>query len=142
MYRDVRRMISLNLESIKVEKVESVGDDYHVYGYSRTPTNNCPHCGSNLRYIHGSKTQLIMDIPHGPHRVGIMLERERYKCRNELCKKTFMQTCKDVDDHHRATNRLVKYIAEQAIERPCTHVADEVGLTEKTIRLILSAFLV
>jgi transposase len=130
----------LNLPLITVIEVETVNGDYHVYAESIEIPAHCPACMGNI-YKHDSKTQLIMDIPHGSHRVGIMLTRGRYKCRELDCGITFMQKCGDVDDHHRATKRLVEYIEQRAIERPFTHVADEVGLTEKTVRNIASKYI-
>lgn len=134
-------MISLKLSSIKVEKVEIVEGDYHVYAEIVERPLYCPECVWEI-YRHDLKTQLIYDIPHGHHRVGIILTRRRYKCRGPACGITFMQKCSDVDDHHRATKRLVDYIKQSAMERPCTHVSAEVGLSEKTIRNILSEYVV
>ena len=34
------------------------------------------------------------------------------------------------------TNRLVKYIEEKSLQRPFTHLAEEIGCTEGTIRKI------
>lgn len=133
-------MISKALPSIKVEKVEMVEGDYHVYATPKDEPTGCPECGW-VFYKHDVKTQLIMDIPHGSHRVGIRLARRRYKCRGPVCGITFMQQCSDVDDRHRATKRLVKYIEQRSIEHPCTHVAEDVGLDEKTIRNILNKYI-
>lgn len=130
-------MITLNLPSITVEKVEHVDKFVHIYARSNEVPKRCPHCTCRDFYVHGNKRQLIMDEPHGSRKVGLLLRRERYKCQDQWCKKTFMQGCSDVNESHRATNRLIEYIHEVGIEEPFTWVAERVGLTEGNIRKIV-----
>jgi transposase len=86
-----------------------------------------------------AKTHLYMDTPiHGP-RVGVLLERKRFKCRG--CSKTFSQDCSDINDNHRATNRLVEYVENNALDRTFTSVADEIGVTEGTVRKIVGSYI-
>lgn len=128
----------LNLPSIIVTKTDEHGDhDYHIYAHPKELNPPCPDCGSLKLYGHGKRIPLIMDTPIHGRRVGIFLEVKRYKCRE--CKKTFNQPCEDINDSHRATNRLVKYIEEKAMIRPCTAIAEDIGVTEGTIRNILNA---
>jgi transposase len=75
---------------------------------------------------------------HG-RRVGVLLERKRYKCRG--CSKTFSQDCSDINDNHRATNRLVEYVENNALDRTFTSVADEIGVTEGTVRKIVGSYI-
>ena len=51
-------------------KVEAVG-----------PPERCPECGFDKLYKHSSRNQLIMDLPIRLKRVGLQLNRRRYKCR-------------------------------------------------------------
>lgn len=129
----------LNLKSITEIKTEEKGDyDYHIYAVANSEPTGCPECANDAIYGHGKKTQLFMDTPIHGRRVGIFLERKRYRCRN--CLKTFFQACTDVNDNHRATNRLVSYIEKSAIIRTCVSVADEIGLSEGLIRGILKNY--
>lgn len=57
-------------------KVEAVG-----------PPERCPECGFDKLYKHSSRNQLIMDLPIRLKRVGLQLNRRRYKCRK--CGSTF-----------------------------------------------------
>lgn len=41
-----------------------------------------------------------------------------------------------MDEHHFMTHRLADYVRAEALRRTFTSVADEVGLTEGTIRLL------
>lgn len=127
----------LNLPSIKVIKTDENDHDYYVYAEAVEMPQQCPECNWCFFYGHGTKEHLVMDTPIHGKRVGILLTRNRYKCRK--CNKTFFQPCSDISEKHRATNRLVKYIEEKAIIRTCTSVADDVGLTEGTVRNILNA---
>jgi transposase len=102
-------MMLLNLPSITVTRVEEENDnDYHVYAVPNSDPQFCLECLGTAFYGHGSKTHLYMDTPMHGRRVGVLLERKRYKCRG--CSKTFSQDCSDINDRHRATNRLVEYV--------------------------------
>ena len=127
----------LNLPSITVTRTEENELDYHVDAIPTKDYNYCIHCYCFSLYGHGTKQQLIMDVPYHGKQVYIQLKRKRYKCKD--CGKTFFQECVDVSDNHRATNRLVKYIEKAAIKTTCTSVADDVGVTEGTVRNILNA---
>ncbi|MFG6669386.1 ISL3 family transposase [Bacillus subtilis] len=95
----------------------------------------CPHCGSlpNM-YKHGKKEQLIMDMPIRMKRVGIAVQRIRYKCRE--CNATHWETMYDVDEKRKMTSRLVDYIEQQSMKRTFLDVAEMVGVTEGTVRNI------
>lgn len=51
------------------------------------PPERCPECGFDKLYKHSSRKQLIMDLPIRLKRVGLQLNRTRYKCRT--CNSTF-----------------------------------------------------
>lgn len=75
-----------------------------------------------------------MDLPMHGKRVGIQAQRRRFRCRS--CSITFVEPTPGVDSQHRATSRLVEWIAQQSLERTFTNVADEIGLNESTVRRI------
>lgn len=129
----------LNLPSITVIKTDEIGEhNYHVYAAANTEATQCPECGNSDPYGHGAKEQLFMDTPIHGRRVGILLTRKRYRCRQ--CKVTFFQACNDIHGSHRATKRLVSYIEKTAIITTCVSVAHEVGLSEGLIRSILKKY--
>lgn len=130
----------LNLPSITVTRVEEQNDnDYHVYAVPNSEPQFCSECLGTAFYSHGSKTHLYMDTPIHGRRVGVLLERKRYKCRG--CGKTFSQDCSDINDSHRATNRLVEYVENNALDRTFSSVADEIGVTEGTVRKIVGSYI-
>lgn len=53
------------------------------------PPERCPECGFDKLYRHGSRKQLIMDLPIRLKRVGLQLNRRKYKCRK--CDSTFWE---------------------------------------------------
>lgn len=118
-------------------------DDYRLSatydGGGETPA--CPKCTTLFPkvYGHGSRVQFIMDMPVHGKRVGIDLTRKRYRCHN--CEATFLQELPDVDERSQMTRRLVHYIEEQSIRRTFVSVADEVGVDEKTVRNLFSAYI-
>ncbi|WP_141677424.1 helix-turn-helix domain-containing protein, partial [Streptococcus agalactiae] len=68
----------------------------------------------------------IMDLPIRLKRVGLHLNRRRYKCRE--CGSTI-----SVDEKRSMTKRLLKSIQEQSMSKTFVEVAESVGIDEKTI---------
>lgn len=85
-------------------KVEAVG-----------PPERCPECGFDKLYKHSSRNQLIMDLPIRLKRVGLQLNRRRYKCRE--CGSTFWERLISVDEKRSMTKRLLKSIQEQSMSK-------------------------
>jgi transposase len=97
----------------------------------------CPNCLSMKISRFGKLSQLFMDLPAHAKRVGLNVQRQRYRC--DKCSKTFMQELPDMDEKRAVTKRLLKYIQQESLRRTFTSVAEDVGLTEKTIRNIFKA---
>lgn len=95
----------------------------------------CTKCGVvGELYRHGTKVTAFRDAPVHGKQVTVQANRQRYRCR--ACEKTFLQDVPDMDEQRRMTVRCLEYIGEQALIRPFTHVADDIGVHEKTIRNI------
>lgn len=45
------------------------------------PPERCPECGFDKLYKHSSRKKPIIDLPIRLKRVGLQLNRRRYKCR-------------------------------------------------------------
>ena len=108
-------------------KVEAVG-----------PPERCPECGFDKLYKHSSRNQLIMDLPIRLKRVGLQLNRRRYKCRE--CGSTFWERLISVDEKRSMTKRLLKSIQEQSMSKTFVEVAESVGVDEKTIRNVFKDY--
>lgn len=100
----------------------------------------CPRCGhvEPRLYRHETRPQLFIDTPMHGKRVGILLLRRRFKCLE--CGDTFFEQPPELDSDHLMTRRLVAYIQRQVMRRPFTHVADEIGVHERTIRNVFRAY--
>lgn len=108
-------------------KVEAVG-----------PPERCPECGFDKLYKYSSRNQLIMDLPIRLKRVGLQLNRRRYKCRE--CGSTFWERLISVDEKRSMTKRLLKSIQEQSMSKTFVEVAESVGVDEKTIRNVFKDY--
>jgi transposase len=124
----------LNLTAYHVTHIEENEHDYHIDADVKIPPSSCPHCHSTNLVGFGRREQMIKDLPMHGRRVGIYVNTRRIQCRS--CSKTFSETLPDVDERRAMTRRLVDWIGKQAVKRTFAGIAEEVGVTEGTIRLI------
>lgn len=98
--------------------------------------SNCEQTGPLWRF--GTKKQYFEDTPLEGRPVRIRVTRQRYKCPN--CRQSFYEPIDGLDDIRLASRRLVEFIAKAALQRPFSHVAQECGVHEKTVRCIAHSF--
>lgn len=130
----------LNLSNLKAVDMKEFDDDYRFLVESTAPPPSyCPKCGTipNL-YKHGKKEQLFFDLPMHAKRVGLIIKRQRYKCRE--CNETFFENLPDMDVSRSVTNRLINWIQEANLDKTFTSVAEEIGIDEKTVRNIFNDY--
>lgn len=130
----------LNLPSLKIIDMHESESDYRfLVETTLPPSTYCPKCGTiaNL-YKHGKKKQLFFDLPMHAKRVGIYVNRQRYKCRE--CDETFFENLPDMVVNRSVTNRLINWIQEASLEKTFTSVAEEIGVDEKTVRNIFNDY--
>lgn len=96
----------------------------------------CTTCGSVGLYKHGGKVIRFVDAPVHGRQTFINVKRPRYRCRDTACLATFVQPLPDMDDDRRMTHRCREYIERQCLLKPNTHVAEDLGINEKVVRLI------
>ena len=102
--------------------------------YAVRPTR-CSHCGSVSEHTRfGKRQQRFRDLPVQGKPTNIFVQRRRCRCKN--CGRTFLEWLPDIDEHHRATKRLVAYIRRELPLRTYVSIAAEVGLSEGSIRNI------
>ena len=131
-------MTILQLPAYNVLKVDSTEHDYHIVAEPVEPRRSCPHCQSVNTVGFGRREQLVKDLPIHGKRVGIYVDTRRFQCRQ--CNRTFFEGLPDVDERRAMTTRLVKWIGQQSLKRTFTSIAEEVGITEGTVRLIFKDF--
>lgn len=130
----------LNLPHWTILSTDESDHDYRLTVQYDTHEAMCPHCFSLKVSRFGKLAQLYMDLPVHAKRVGLNVQRQRYRC--EKCGKTFMQNLPDLDEKRAVSKRLLKYIQQESLKRTFTSVAEDVGLTEKTIRNIFKEHVV
>jgi transposase len=130
----------LNLPGFEVVSVEHNKHDYHIQArYTKTP-EACMKCGTappNL-YRHATKEQRFFDTPMHNRRVGVYVQRQRWRCKD--CGGTFMEELPGMDDSRAATARLLHFIRDKCFVEPFTKIAEEVGITEGTVRNIFKDY--
>jgi transposase len=104
------------------------------------PPEFCVRCGVEGAKLlkHGVQEQTFMDTPIHGKRVGIKVQRQRYRCAD--CKGTFQQLLPDMDEKRTMTSRLLAYIQTQSLVKKFTEVSHDVGVNEKTVRNIFNDF--
>lgn len=102
------------------------------------PPERCPECGFDKLNKHSSRKQLIMDLPIRLKRVGLQLNRRRYKCCE--CDSIFWERLISIDEKRSMTKRLVKAIEEQSMSKTFVEVAENVGVGEKTVRNVFKDY--
>ena len=107
--------------------------------YTKSP-EFCVRCGVEGAKLlkHGVQEQTFMDTPIHGKRVGIKVQRQRYRCAD--CKGNFQQLLPDMDEKRTMTRRLLDYIRQRSLERTFTEVSEDVGVNEKTVRNIFTDF--
>jgi len=131
----------INLPNWVVVGIQQSQHDYRIEASYTVEPVACAHCGRdrlfNKLYRHGTRPQLLMDVPAHGKRVGIVLHRIRYRCQD--CGKTFLQPIPDMDAGGSMTSRLVRHIEAASLLRTFASIAEEVGVDEKTVRNIFNA---
>lgn len=87
----------------------------------------------------GRKSRTVVDIPEGQKKVFVKINSRRYF--NKATGKTFFEDLSpDISRHKNMTSRLVKWIKaeKESTGRPNSQIADEIGVSEATIRNTLS----
>ena len=95
-------------------------------------------CGSDNLISYGTQTQTFHDMPHRMKPTTIVVPRQRLRCKD--CGKTQFQYLPHMDSNHMMTHDLKSYIREQSMKRTFTSIAEDVGIDERTVRRIFSAY--
>lgn len=115
------------------EHVEDGVKTFHVECV--TSVDACPKCGVMGRmYRHGTSSATYQDAPSYGLRVAIDVRVQRWICRE--CGSTSVQPLPFMDTSRQMTKRCVDYIAREGIEMTFSALGRQVGVHEKTVRMI------
>ena len=109
--------------------------------YSLVPiskTRSCPYCASRCIKGHGAASRQVRDLSVFGKRVGLQIVAKRYLCNS--CGSTFNDSFQSIDDDSKITNRLRDYIRKESLRRPFLNIADELGMSDTTIRNIFKDY--
>jgi transposase len=130
----------LDLPNIRVLGIEPGGSKSCFYAETTSPPTHCANCREAATFSkHGSKWQWFLDLPLRRVQVGIHLKRKLYLC--SRCKTVRFEPLAMMDDVHRVTKRLLQYIAIASLTQTLSSLSREIGMAEKTIRVIQREFI-
>lgn len=124
------------------EVTEEAGTRVVSASYLPQPTA-CPKCGS-IGTLEGGPCkvgtyqQRAHDLPTLGKPTVIAVRRQRYQCRD--CKGTFSQPLPDLDEKGTMTARLADFIRHKSVKRTFVSIAEEVGVTEGTVRNVFREY--
>lgn len=116
----------------EVTHTDDHGDQLNVYASVRLSPKPC--CPPDKLVLNGGKVVLIRDVSVGGKLVGVNVRRQRYLCRK--CGRTVYQPLPQVSETHNMTARMVERIEKQSATRTFASVADELGISEASVRQI------
>ena len=125
-------------EFIIKSREESEDGDYLYTLVPVSRRGNCPLCGSFNIIKHGISARDIRDTSVHGHRVGLHIESSRYLCKS--CHGTFNDSFKSITDDAKITNRLRDYIRKESMLRPFLNIAEELGMSDTTVRNIFKEY--
>ena len=99
-------------------------------------SQKCPKCGCDSREVrpNGTRRQTVLDEPRGLKSVRIQLRRRSYKCR--ACGMAGLLPLDCLVERRGITRRLLDYLENESLLRPFRELAQEVGISAKTVREI------
>ena len=125
------------MEPFEFEITETVRDengDYHIRLKTRVQQEYCVLCGSEHIIRFGNKPKKVRDINMFGQRVELLLDNPRYRCQN--CGEIFLTEYESIPAKSRMTVRLRDYIKSQSLTKPFQTLADELGLSDTTIKTV------
>ena len=131
----------LNLPGYKTTGVEQTKEHFTIKAEPTLGSEDCPFCqfpAAEFLVKFGAKAQEFLDAPMRGKPVTVVVERQRYRCKN--CGRTHSVPLPHLDEKRNMTLRLVDYIRQQALKRPFVQIASEVGVTEKTVRDVFGEY--
>lgn len=128
----------LNLPRYSVLATKEDDHEYHLDAETASPSESCFACGSENVVGGGRQEILIKDLPMHGKRVGIYVKARRFRCRD--CGKTLTERLPDVIDGQRMTARLYRWICQQSINKTFTSIANDIGVSEGTIRGVFNEY--
>ena len=119
-----------NLPDWEVLDVKEDARSYRIRARYTKPPAYCPGCGVADPGVQrfGKRENVFADLPHHGKRTEIVVDRQRYRCRD--CGSSFLEPLPQMDEHHDAIRRMAIWVEQQTLRRPFSQVARDVELSE------------
>lgn len=122
----------LNLQDVKVIKIENFETETFIYTQLPVKPHTCPCCSHQTTYIHDLRIRKIKDISAFGKYVTLIHNHRRYVCKE--CGKRFAEDNPFAPKYYRVTSRLINEILKKTeSERSFTSIAKEVNLSVSTV---------
>lgn len=122
----------LNLQGVKIIKIEHRSSQIMIYTQLEVKTHKCPCCGCETSHIHDYYVRKIKDISAFGKHVILIHNHRRYACKH--CGKRFAEDNTFAPKYHRVTLRLINEIFKKTMsERSFTSIAKEFNLSVSTV---------
>ena len=126
----------LHLDGYNLLSSEETTHDYHLRVSVGGGAPECRKCCSSDMVGFGRREQVVKDLPRLGKRSAIYVDVRRWRCKT--CGATRYDDLPGVDDRRHMTQGLVEWIGKQAVSRTFANIAEEIGVTEGTIRQVFS----
>lgn len=128
----------LNLPGWHNLDVQEYDHLYNITVEMVTRASICPVCEASVQQF-GTRSRTFFDLPIHGKQVRLVARRRRYRCKNTEQKHTFLDPLIDMDEHHAATLRFIRYIEHHALmfDRSFSGLARDLGVSENFIRKVV-----
>lgn len=132
-------MDTLNMANVKTTNTQQLAEDeYLIRADLLSVPNKCPKCASTELWAFGTRSIRYVDhLLHG-RKTLINLKRQRYRC--QACKVTFYADNPEFDPEFRLTSRCAKWIEQEAIHKPFSWIATQIGVDDHVVRNVFRRY--
>ena len=138
---EVERQVDyLNLPGLRTLSDPVKGKTRILVRVEQLLPTTCPQCGAGTDNLKGNGTrrQSLLDEPRGSLGVRIDLRRRSFSCKACGTSKLVPLDC--IAEGRRMTRRLELYIQRKSLLRPFGEIAQETGVSPKTVREIFNHY--
>jgi transposase len=130
MLQDNNTAKVLDMEDVKIIKVENLPEELHVHIELPRKVQVCPRCGKETNQVHDYRTQRVKDIPFGRNTI-LHLRKRRYTC--PCCNKHFPEKNPLLPRYYRITRRCIAAIIQEFRElKSASAIAKEFNVSTST----------
>lgn len=102
-------------------------------------SNICPLCGGEGKKNGKYRPRKVRDLPQSFSQVGLQIHSHRFLCKD--CGNSWVNEYQSVDNNSQLTNRLRDYIRHKSLQMPFKTLADELSLSDATIKRVFDDFI-